>query len=298
MKTTVILGTGGRVGAAMARDYAAAGDRVVALDRRALDLSQSERLREGLRALEFHALVNCAALTSPDYCERHEAEAFAVNAEAVGIIAAECREKGARFIHLSTDYVFGGETPGLRTEDDTTSPVNRYGASKLAGEEAALAEDPGALVARVSWVFGQDRPGFVEQIVRGSLEGKRLEAVGDKWSLPTGVDDLCAMLRPFLYEQSANGILHVTQSGEPCSWYDYGTAVLEEAAAAGYPLRTREIVPQRLADLDIFIARRPVHTAMSTARLTALIGQPPRPWREALRAYLREQRRAIAPPQP
>ncbi len=286
---TVVIGTRGRVGAAMARAYAAAGDQVTGFDRRSLDLLRPETLRDTLRSLSFDALVNCAAITSPDYCEEHEREAFVVNAEAVGVMAEECRRKGARFIHLSTDYVFSGDTPGLRSESDPTAPINLYGHSKLAGEEAALAADDSALVARVSWVFGQDRPGFVEQILSGAREGKPLEAVADKWSLPTGVDDLCALLRPFLYELRTGGVLHLTQSGEPCSWYDYGSAVLEFAREADIPLKTTTITPQRLDSLTFFRARRPVHTAMSTARLAALGGVTPRPWREALREYVSAQ---------
>jgi len=282
----VVLGTAGRVGAALARGFAGETE-LFAFNRRDLDVADPAALERVLGPLEFDVLVNSAALTSPDYCQTHREEAFAVNARAVGKLAAICTRKGARCVHLSTDYVFSGKEPGLRHETDRAEPVNIYGESKLRGEEELLAVSDRHLAVRVSWVFGPDRPGFVEQTVRKAIAGEPLEAVADKWSRPTGVADLLDGLRPLLKEIPAGGVLHLTQGGEPASWHEYGQAAVDLAVEAGLPVRTREVRPTRLADIG-FTAPRPVHTAMATGRWEALTGRVPRPWRQALAEYLRQ----------
>ncbi len=283
----VILGSVGRVGAALARGFAGEAE-VVAFNRRELDLADAAALERVLGPLEFDVVVNCAALTSPDYCQTHPEEAFATNATAVGRLATLCTRKGARCVHLSTDYVFEGREPGLRHEGEPTKPVNIYGESKLAGEEALLAAGSEHLAVRVSWVFGPDRPGFVEQTLARALAGEPLEAVADKWSRPTGVADLQEGLRPLLREVPVGGILHLTQAGEPASWHEYGQAVVDLAVEVGLPVRTRQVRPMRLAEIG-FTAPRPVHTAMATARWERLAGRKLRPWREALAEYLRAE---------
>lgn len=289
----VVLGSGGRVGAALARLYSEAREaEVFAFNRRDLDLAREGALEAALGDLHFDALVNCAALTSPDYCETHEEEAFVVNARAVGRIAELCRRKQARCLHLSTDYVFDGgrshTESGGYTEEDAAAPINLYGRSKREGERALLAACGEHLVVRVSWVFGPDRPGFVEQMLRRAIGSDApLAAVGDKWSVPTSVFDLAENLRPFLREIPVGGVLHLTQSGGACTWQEYAQAALDCAWKAGVPLKRQKVERQSLADLPAFVAKRPVDTAMATRRFTALTGCTPRPWQEALEEYVR-----------
>jgi dTDP-4-dehydrorhamnose reductase len=284
--TLVVLGSGGRLGAALAREGARQA-RVIALNRRQLDLACPQALESALDGLEFDALVNCAALTNVDYCELHPEEAFAVNAQAVRRIAAICERKRARCIHVSTDYVFDGLKRTPYTETDEARPLSVYGESKRQGEREVLNVSGDHLVARVSWVFGPDRPSFVDQMLQRARETDQLQAIGDKWSTPTFTHDLVEWLQLLLWKHPVGGVIHLAQGGV-CTWQEYGQHALDCAAEAGIALKGRTVAFQALADLKAFIARRPVYTVLDTRRFSALTGVTPRPWREAVAQYVRE----------
>jgi dTDP-4-dehydrorhamnose reductase len=280
-----IVGSGGRLGAALAREWAAQGDEIAGFPRAALDLADEAALRLALEPLAFDVLVNCAALTNVDYCETHETEAMRINCDAVRTLGEICARKGRRCVHVSTDYVFDGEKRTPYTEDDAARPLGVYAASKLAGEQALLDANPAHLAVRVSWVFGPDRPSFVDQILKKAQESRDLSAIADKWAVPTYTLDVAKLLRPLL-EIPAGGVLHLCNAGE-CTWQEYGQFALDCAAEIGVPLVGRQVAPLAMADLAAFVARRPVYTVMSTARLTALTGLAPRPWQEAVAEHVR-----------
>lgn len=282
----VIVGSGGRLGAALAREYA--GRHAVAgFDRKALDLGSNEAVRAALEPLEFDALINCAAITNVDRCETERAEAMQVNAHAVGEMARICAEKNARMIHISTDYVFDGETEGPLDESSPARPVSVYGESKLAGESELLGVSSEHLAVRVSWIFGPDRPSFVDALLQRALKEDCVSAVADKFSSPTYSLDAAQYLEPLLERGSAGGVLHLCNAGG-CSWRDYAQHAIDCAVEAGMPVRARTVEPLRLADMTAFIACRPVHTILATDRLASLLGHPPRPWREAVGEYVRK----------
>lgn len=288
----IITGANGRLGAALVREWRNAGFNVTGFGRTDLDLASGSAISAKLDSEDFAVLVHCAAQTNVDRCETENDEAFTLNAEAPTIIADACRRKGARMIHISTDYVFDGAKDGPYTEDDPAIPISIYGASKRAGESGVLAATGGeALVARVSWVFGPDRPSFVDQIVKNAMEKDEVAAIADKIAVPTYTLDATAMLRPFLFENTAGGLLHLCNAGS-CTWQEYGQWALDCAAEAGAALKARTVAPLKMADLKAFIARRPPNTAMSTARLTALTGIQPRPWRDAVQEYITTQIRS------
>lgn len=285
----VIIGTGGRVGGALARHFRLAGHAVVGFDRKALDLSRSEIIRDRLEPLRFDTVLLSAALTHLDYAEAHPEEAFAINAEGPALVAAICAARGARLIHFSTDYVYDGTRPGLRTEEETPAPISVYGQSKLAGERAVLEKTDGqALIARVSWVFGPDRPAFPDHIISKAQTADTVEAVTDKFSSPTSSLDLGQWLEPFAAGEwrGQGGVVNFCNTGGPVSWHSYGQEALDGAAACGVPLKTRMVQPVRLVEMSAFKAQRPVHTAMNGEKLAALLGVTPRRWEEALREYL------------
>jgi dTDP-4-dehydrorhamnose reductase len=210
-----------------------------------------------------------------------------VNAEAPAEITRWAADRGGPVFHFSTDYVFGGETEGPRHENESPSPVNAYGRSKLAGERAVLA-NPDNCVLRVSWVFGPDKASFVDQIFDAALAGKPLAAVADKFSLPVSTGDLAEWMER-LIEGKATGVIHACNSGDPITWHDMATAVVGEMAKCG---RLAEIPPvrkQNLSEMTFFRATRPRFTAMDTGRLAAFLGHPPRPWREALAEHVRRR---------
>ncbi len=282
----IVLGSGGRLGAALVREWRAGGDQVLGFNRQLLDIGNFDAVRETLLGQEFDVLVNCAALTNVDYCETHPEEAHHLNGEAVATIADVCSRKKARCIHISTDYVFDGAKEEPYTEEDEARPISVYGASKLAGEVCLHAVSAQHLAVRVSWVFGPDRVSFVDQILQRALEHDAVAAIADKVAVPTYTIDAAQLLRPFLADIPADGVLHLCNEGS-CTWQEYGQFALDVAAESGVPLRARTVDPQRMADLKAFIAKRPPHTVLSTARLTALSGHSPRPWQDAVGEYVR-----------
>lgn len=282
----VITGAGGRLGAALAREYGSRAD-VVALDRNSLDLGEPERVRARLAPETFDVLINCAAQTNVDRCETHREEAFAINAEAAEVLAQICSGKRARLIHISTDYVFDGEKPEPLTEEDEERPISVYGESKLEGERRVLGDSGEHVVARVSWVFGPDRPSFVDAIVQRAREDDHVAAIADKFSTPTYTRDIADLLEPFLDRSTTGGVFHITQRGH-CSWREYAQWALDCCRAEGIPLRAHEVQALSLKDMANFIARRPVHTALATAKYERVIGRTPRDWHDAVAEYVRD----------
>jgi dTDP-4-dehydrorhamnose reductase len=285
MGAILILGAGGRLGSALAREWRARGQDVLAMDRTAFSLDKVAEVQERLAGLEFEVLVNCAALTNVDYCESHREEAFRINAESVAAMAGVCAQKNARLIHVSTDYVFDGNATTPYSEADAPHPISVYGKSKLAGEVEALAASPRNWVARVSWVFGPDRVSFVDQVIVRAKKEDRVEAVADKWATPTYTMDVCADLWHFLRGIEGGGVVHMSNAGV-CSWQEYGQHALDCAVEAGLELKARMVGGLKMSDLKAFVAKRPPYSAMATAKFTSLTGIHPRGWREAVRQHV------------
>ena len=157
-----------------------------------LDLANLDDVREKLGATNFDVLINAAAFTNVDLCETERDRAFLINAEAPGVLAEICSEKDAKLIHFSTDYVFDGEKRAPYTEEDEANPISVYGESKLAGEKNVLAAENGHLVVRVSWVFGPDRPSFIDGMIKRAQQNEKIDAIADKFSTPTYTHDIAA----------------------------------------------------------------------------------------------------------
>lgn len=280
----VVTGTGGRLGAAVAR-HLRERHRVVAYDRKAMDLREPAQITDHLTGLEFDVLINCAAVTSPDSCEQHPEEARAVNAAAPALMARLCRERGARMLQFSTDYVYDGTQPGLRREDDATAPLGVYARTKLEGEQRVLAESAGNLAARTAWIFGPDREGFVDQIIARAKKEPSCDAIADKFSSCSYSLDMAEQLERLLQNPSAAGVFNLCNDG-PCSWLELGQAALDTVIDLGWKLRCATLQGRRLADMKQFLAPRPLHTSMEVTKLAGATGLRPRGWREALRDYL------------
>src|SRR6266404_8363213 len=191
-----ILGTGGRLGAALMREYRDKFD-VTGFNHAQLDLADYAQLREKLDTLDVDLVINAAAFTNVDLCETQREQAFQINAEAPRVLAEICREKKAKLIHFSTDYVFDGEKREPYTEEDVAKPISVYGESKREGEKLVLQADDRHLVVRVSWVFGPDRPSFVDGVIKRAREEEQINAIADKFSAPTYTRDIAQMLPHF-----------------------------------------------------------------------------------------------------
>jgi dTDP-4-dehydrorhamnose reductase len=293
MKRLVIVGAGGRLGAALVRAYEGEFN-VVGFNHAQLDLGKPEELRATLGAIEFDALINTAAQTNVDRCEKEVEEAFALNAEAPRVLAEICAARKARFIHISTDYVFDGEKREPYREDDEARPISIYGESKREGERRSLAANERALVVRVSWVFGPDRPSFVDWAIGQAREHDEVEAIADKWATPTYTLDLANWLKPLIRaginDPGYNGILHLANSGE-CTWQEYAQWALDCCRGQGIPLKATKIGSSSLAEMKSFIAKRPVYSVLSTAKFEALTGVAPRPWQDAVAAFVQQHKK-------
>jgi dTDP-4-dehydrorhamnose reductase len=279
----VIVGAGGRLGAALVREYQR-DYAVTSFERMQLDLCRLDRVRSALSKGKFELLINCAALTNVDYCESHHEEAFLINAEAPRLLAEIANEKSAKLVHFSTDYVFDGKKTEPYVEGDRADPLSVYGESKREGERCVLEVSPEHLIVRLSWVFGPDKPSFIDQIIQRARENDVVTAVADKCSAPTYTIDVASWLRRAI-EKNANGILHLANKGG-CSWQEWAQYAIDVCRNLGLPLKAERIGAVSLADMKNFVARRPVYTILSTAKFTGLTGVQPRHWREAVAEYI------------
>jgi dTDP-4-dehydrorhamnose reductase len=301
----VIIGSNGRLGAALAREYHKNYE-IIEYIRATLDVENLAQLRETLHAIDFRILINCAAFTNVDLCESQRERAFLINAEVPRELAEICRAKNAKLIHFSTDYVFDGEKRTPYTESDPARPISVYGESKRAGETNVLGVQDRHLVVRVSWVFGPDRPSFIDAIIKRARAEEHVDAIADKFAAPTYTLDIAQML-PRFFDVAAvaapnafgadrgragaggpsyGGILHFTNAGE-CSWQEYGQYALDCCHELGIPLKARTVAPLKLADMKNFIARRPVYSVLATAKYAGLSGAAPRSWRDAVADYVK-----------
>ncbi len=278
----VIVGAGGRLGAALMRAYREKFD-VVGFNHPQLDLANAQQIREKLSSLDFDLLINAAAFANVDLCEKETALAFAVNADAPKLLGEICAVKNAKLIHFSTDYVFDGEKREAYVEEDAAKPISVYGESKRAGEKYVLQASDRHLVVRVSWVFGPDRPSFIDAMIKRAREEEKIDAISDKWSTPTYTSDIAQML-PRMFDVDS-GIVHLTGSGH-CTWQEYAQHALDCCAKAGVSLKARTVAPLKLADMRNWIARRPVYSVLSTPKYRALTGIAPRSWRDAVADYI------------
>ena len=278
----VVVGAGGRLGSALLRAYQKKFD-VVGFNHAELDLTKPDAIRPALDDLQFDILINAAAFTNVDLCETAKDEAFVVNADAPRMLAEICGDKNAKLIHISTDYVFDGNKRQPYVEEDAANPISIYGESKRAGEKYVLQASDRHIVVRVSWIFGPDRPSFVDAMIKRARTEEKIEAIGDKWSTPTYTADLAELL-PRIFDVDA-GILHLANTGQ-CTWQEYAQHALDCCREAGVSLTATTVGALKLADMKNWSARRPVHSVLSTAKYQALTGIQPRAWRDAVADYI------------
>lgn len=281
----LILGAGGRLGAALVRAWTPVAD-VCAYGHKEADLSAPHDVATLVRTVAPDVVVNCAAMTNVDVCETERAMAETVNATAPGLVAQAANAVGARLVHISTDYVFSGDAVAPYAEDDVPQPASWYGETKRRGEVAVLAAGDHHAVVRVAWVFGPDRDSFIDKALQSAMRGEKVRAVADKFSSPTYTIDVAEALRAFFREETPGGIYHVCNRGI-CTWQQWAQEAIDSAVRLGIDVPTRFVEPLKLADIKAMIAQRPVYSPMSCQRIEALLGHPMRGWREAVADYVR-----------
>lgn len=280
----LILGAGGQVGRALT---AAAPDaaEIVALGRTDCDVGNEAAVRTAMRTVRPDVVFNAAAYTAVDKAESEPDAARRLNAEAPGLIAVAAFEAGARTVHLSSDFVFGGAAEGPRRPQDSARPEGVYARTKFEGEGAVRAADPKALIVRTAWVYARVGTNFANTMLRLMAERDELRVVADQVGTPTWAPSLATALWR-LAELRASGLHHFTDSGV-ASWYDFAVAIAEEAEQMGLVEAPARIVPIATADYPT-PAKRPAFSVLDKSATCALLGEAPPQWRVNLRAHLRE----------
>lgn len=280
----LVTGGAGQVGRAL-RETAPPGVEVLAPPRSELDLADMAGLRAFVMSVRPAIVINAAAHTAVDRAEAEEAAAHAVNATAVGLLAAALAQCGGRLVHLSTDFVFDGTSSRAYRPDDARNPQSAYGRTKAAGEDAA---GPEALVVRTSWVYASGGANFVRTMLRLMREKERIGVVADQIGAPTWATGLARTVWP-LALGGATGTFHHSDAGV-ASWYDFAMAIREEALALGMLQRDAAAVDP-IATRDYPTpARRPAFSLLDCSATRAALADGHTHWRENLRRMLLEER--------
>jgi dTDP-4-dehydrorhamnose reductase len=279
----LVTGARGLLGAAIVREFAAAGWEVVPVHRDTLDVTDSGAVARQVAEARPDLVVNCVAYNDVDGAEKDPVTALQVNAMAVRSLAAAATAAGATLVHYGTDFVFDGESDRPYVEEDRPNPRSAYGVSKLLGEWFAL-EHPRAYVLRVESLFGEPGPdgsrqGSLKGILVRLRAGEQLPVFVDRTVSPGYTTDIAAATRALVEQGAPPGVYHCVNSG-PTSWADIAT---EAARLLGLPIDMKPITLESVA----LPARRPKYSALSVAKLAAAgIGMPP--WQDALARHLKE----------
>nr|WP_315400220.1 dTDP-4-dehydrorhamnose reductase [uncultured Duganella sp.] len=281
MKILLTGGTG-QVGYELARSLQGVGE-VVAVDRDVMDLSNLDQVRDVIRQVRPGLIVNPAAYTAVDKAESEPELAYRVNAEAPALMAREAKALGAALVHYSTDYVFDGAEPAARVENDPTGPLNVYGASKLAGEQAIAAAGIPHLIFRTSWVYGMRGKNFLLTMLRLAKERDELRVVADQHGAPTWSRTIADTTAQVLAQARAggdpwwtqnSGVYHLSAQGRT-TWFEFTQAIVE---AAGLECR---VLPISSAEYPT-PAKRPQYSVMSSELLMERFCHLP-DWKTALK---------------
>lgn len=259
-----------------------AGAAVDAVDFETLDIADAEAVEAHFAQNgPYDLVINCAAITNVDGCEADEAAAYHVNALGAENLARAAQGCGAKFVHVSTDYVFAGTDPNPRSEDDPVCPISAYGRTKWAGEVLARNACQRLFVVRTAWLYGLVGNNFVKTMRHLGATHGEVTVVDDQVGNPTSANDLAYEILK-LAETDEYGTYHCTNEGS-CSWADFAKAIME---GSGLDCRVVPISSQRYRELNPASASRPAFSSLENHRLAQTVGNEMRPWQDALTAYL------------
>ncbi|HET7106134.1 MAG TPA: dTDP-4-dehydrorhamnose reductase [Candidatus Acidoferrum sp.] len=275
----LIIGSNGLLGRDLLEVWP--DDVILPATSRDADIRDIEQLRKLVHRERPDWIIQAAGYTDVDGSEQNADMAFAVNRDGTRNVSLVARQHGAKLCYLSTDYVFDGASDRPYEPDAPVHPLNVYGASKAAGEQAVQEQAGHWLIARTSWLFGASKSCFPEKILRAADSQPELRVVADQVGSPTYTRDLAAAIRGLVHAD-ARGLLNITNSGS-CSWFEFAKETLRGAD------RTTPVAPITSAQ-TARLARRPSYSVLSPKSL-ASHGITLRNWQEALAAYLIELRR-------
>lgn len=277
----LLTGASGQVGFQLERSLQSLGE-VLALRRAQMDLADLDQVRDTIRAVRPQLIVNAAAYTAVDQAQSEPALAQRINAEAPAVMAAEAARLGAAMVHYSTDYVFDGAKQGAYTETDVPNPVNVYGKSKLAGEQALAAAGIPHLILRTSWVYGVRGRNFLLTMLRLCAERNEVSVVADQHGSPTWSRTVADTTAAILGQARAggeswwednSGLYHLSCPGQT-SWAEFAQAIIDTARLEC------AVIPIGSADYPA-IAQRPLNSVLSCDKLLGRFCAIP-DWRQAL----------------
>ncbi len=268
----LLTGRTGQVGWELERSLRGLGE-VLATDRAALDLADSDAIRRAVREAKPDVIVNAAAYTAVDKAEREPARALQINAMAPGVFAEEARRRRALLVHYSTDYVFDGQSSQPYVEDDVPHPLNAYGKTKLAGEQALAATGCRRLLLRSSWVYAPRGRNFFLAIAEKARAGGPLRVVDDQHGVPTE-SRFIAQTTARLIEREAEGTFHVVPGGAT-TWHGFAGAIV---AGLGVDVPVEAIASSAFPGA----ARRPAYSVLANRKLAGSLGTPLPAWQDLL----------------
>jgi dTDP-4-dehydrorhamnose reductase len=271
----------------------AARSRGIGLDARSLeeaDFTRPDDIAKIVRQADCDIVVNATAYTAVDKAESEEALAHTINADTVGVLARACAERGLPLIHVSTDYVFDGAKRSPYLESDVTGPINAYGRTKLAGEQAVRDGLRAHVIIRSSWIFSAHGANFVKTMLRLGAERDALNVVDDQLGCPTAAADLADAILEIVRQIRAGaspdhfGVFHYAGSGET-SWRGFAQAIMD--GARDWAGTRAQIRPIATADYPT-PARRPLYSVLDCTKIQNRYGIKPVPWGLALQKMLRQ----------
>jgi dTDP-4-dehydrorhamnose reductase len=293
MKPTILLtGKNGQVGGELLHLLPQLGE-VVAFGHDQLDLSNPSDIRRTIREVRPQLIVNAAAYTAVDQAETDETTAQAVNAEAPGVMAEEAKKIGAALVHYSTDFVFDGTKKLPYDEADSPNPINVYGKTKFAGEQAIRGSGLPHLIFRTSWVYATRGRNFLLTILRLACEREELRIVSDQVGAPTCASDVAAATAKILIKMlgmndggfafsEVSGTYHMSAAGQT-TWYDFAKTIVEKAQSTSHKLEwlaaatkerlliTRRVIPISTVEFGSS-THRPAYSILSNSRLIQTFG--------------------------
>jgi dTDP-4-dehydrorhamnose reductase len=276
MTRALILGSLGQVGRAL-QQTAPASAVLIAHDLEQTDICDRDAIARTVNDVRPDVVINCAAYTKVDDAEKERDEALAANGIAPGTIAEVSATAGARFIHLSTDYVFDGRGHTPYLPDAEVGPISVYGATKLDGERRALAASSATVIVRTAWVHSGGGVNFIKTAVRLLSAGTPMRVVDDQIGTPTRAAHLADALWRIVERPHIRGVLHFTDAGV-ASWFDVAVVVAETLKEAGRLGTGATVSPARTAEFPR-PARRPLYSVLDKHASWDAIGVIPPHWR-------------------
>ena len=274
-------------------EIAAPADRLIHLDLPEFDITDRAAVLTKIQEINPDVIINCAAYTQVDKCEEEELVAARVNGDGPGFLAEAAKNCGAILLHISTDYVFSGDSEVPYKEDAPTGPLSAYGRTKLKGEQEIVNSGLDRyFILRTSWLYGPGGPNFVETILRLSSERDELRIVSDQIGSPTYTGDLAQAIFTLLKNSDDNGkaifgVYHFSNSGH-CSWYEFASEIVAQAKGSGLKVITQSIKPITTDEYPL-PAVRPANSVFNKSKYQAMSGDTVPQWQQSLKTFLEER---------